>query len=511
MTPTPNVTPTPNAGLDPDIFESLIMRTSTLLLLASLALSGCASVPEYKIVREGDIALEVEVVDAEGKPILAAEVWRVVNPRLRKPLFADSAPPDISFDYLDRVTQRYKHIPEFAGPSRPNFFEALEDSISTGEAFNRVGPTDHRGHAREVMKFDGSRPDIVQIKVSALHYGYIPGQVKLLVKKGEAPPTQRIVLQRDPNIHVPTTQYLKDFSRIRYNSYGDSPDYKDNPETYRNELITAAQTAEAAGDFKSAARIYSWVPYVPTINNFDHSSSNTSVTGFGREDERSDRNVAILDKAYALDPENRYIRMKINLLRPPKDRAKRIAMLENLIKDDKDSLWPVVFHILKKEYFTNGNRDKAYSLLRWYKDFEPEDRFNQTDLYKMSLAKFVSLQEFQQDFLIAGDPNRKDKYGKLPIYYAVIAGRVDLYDWLLGNGVATPLPSHLTVQAVLSSNPQMVHRLLKTAPSITGINSTKSFFVESKLINDFRKSPSSNQGDLDEIESSIKAFQNQKN
>lgn len=458
------------------------MRTSTFLLLASLALSGCASVPEYKVVREGDIALEVEVVDAEGKPILAAEVWRVVNPRIRKPLFANSAPPDISFDYLDRVTQRYKDIPEFAGPGRPGFFEAIEHPISTGYAFARSGPTDHRGQVREVLTFDGSRPDLVQIKISALHYGYLPGQIKFQVKKGETSPIQRIVLRRDPNIQVPITQYLRDFARIRFNSYGGSPDYKDDPEAYRNELITVAQTAEAAGDFKSAARIYSWVPFIPTVTKFDSTTNGIRVSGFKREDEKSKRNIDILKKAQSLDSSSTYIQMKLTLLQPPQAPWEQVKVLERLVNSSRDTMWPSVFKLLENAYFVAGDREKAYHQFVWYRSYEPEDSRNQTDTYKSRRARYVSLSEFKQEYLIAGDPNKKDSFGQLPIYYAVREGRDDLYDWLLKNGVSTPLPLYMLVQAVSSRNPEMLRRILDTDPAITRINKISVFDQRIRVI-----------------------------
>lgn len=465
------------------------MRTSTLLLLASLALSGCASVPEYKVVREGDIALEVEVVDVEGKPILAAEVWRVVNPRLREPLSAKSARPDISFDYLDRVTQRYKDIPEFAGPGRPGFFEALERP--TGNAFARSGPTDHRGHAREVLKFDGARPDLVQIKISALHYGYLPGQIKFQVKKGETPPIQRIVLRRDPNIQVPITQYLRDFARIRYNSYGGSPDYKDDPEAYRNELITIAQTAAAAGDFKSAARIYSWIPFIPTVIKFDNTSNGIRVSGFERENETSNRNIEILKKAQSLDPSSTYIQMKLTLLQPPQAPREQVRVLEGLVNSNREAMWPSVFKLLENAYFVAGDREKAYQQLVWYRVYEPEDFRNQTSIYKSRRARYVSLSEFKQEYLIAGDPNKEDSFNTLPIYYAVQAGRVDLYDWLLKNGVATPLPGYVLIQAVFSKSPEMLRRILDTDPAITRINENDIFSARNR-VNDIIKEASTN-------------------
>ncbi len=270
----------------------------------------------------------------------------------------------------------------------------------------------------------------------------------------------------------------------------------------------AANAAEMAGDFKSAAQIYSWVPFIPTVTTFDHTAGDTRASGYTREKENSIRNLEVLAKASMLDPHNRYIQMKRLLLQPPKERNKQIKLMERLIEGGTDGLWPAVFKHLEDTYHAIGEQEKAYRQFLWYRGYEPEDRSNQTDIYKMRRTRYVSLDEFRQEYLISGDPNQKDEFKHLPVFYAVRAGRIDLYDWLLQNGAMPPSYSLLT-WAIVSKNPEMVRRILAPDSERAGFTPKWDISPQLKKIEEYRENPWIDPVVLNEMENIIRQRINQ--
>ncbi|MFZ6753266.1 hypothetical protein ACO0KY_07805 [Undibacterium sp. Dicai25W] len=466
---------------------SFLAVMSAVIAISTITISVYAATPEYLVVRERDAAIVIDVVDEQGHPVPFAEVWRVVTPRVRPGLFPSTQGPDLSLEYLDRVAGRYRDVPEFAGSFRPGFFPAHVDSIGSGRAFDTLTPTNEDGRTQEVLKYETVRPALIKAKYVALNFGFVPGFVSFDLHPGENTHSEKIVLKRDQSIKSPSAPYVYIFGRIRRDSDGNSDRYKDDPESYRNELIEAAKAAERAGDFTYAARIYSWVPYVPTVIKFENTTNGIRTAGFTREDERSQRNIDILNKAREIDPTSIYIQMKQLLLVPPQNNQERIKALEKLISKGKNQMWPGVFKALEAYYNAAGDKEHAYQMLKSYREFEPEDPVNQTDQYETRLTKYLSVKEFIQRHVAAGDPDQSDQYRHPPIYYAVRAGRVDIFDWLLEHGIKTPLPSYVLMQATLSRSPEMLRRVLGTDPAITGIKSTWNFAPQIFQLDEFIK------------------------
>lgn len=474
-----------------------------LCALCAAALAACVRTPDYKRVDPGDVGVVLKVVDEHGEPVFCASVWRVATPRLEK-LYYDEVKPQLSLGYVDRISRRYQYFPEFVNTYGPGEGAIPWWNSDSSSVLTVLTPTDKAGATRDVLKVQVQRPKIIRIRYAALKYGYIPGKVELEARAGERFMHAKIVLRRNPAVHPVDAPYIRTFDSVRYRSSLSGSGGPNDMAPYRKELIKAAEQAEAAGDRKSAARMYSWVPFIRTLRYSSDTSGRYAIYGYRALTERDAPNMAMLRKAAALDPSNRYVQMKLLLLDPPHRLEARAKALEHLIAGGTDDLWPRVFLHLEETYYQLGEKRKAHHWFVWFHNREPDDLANQTDRYKERLARYVSLDEFRQRFLIGGDVNKKDEFLAPPIYYAVRAGRVDLYDWLLAHGVKKPLPSYMINQSIDSQNPAMLRRLLNTGPAVTGITTDPHAYdnLESVLadITGVRKMTWSDVSALDEME-----------
>lgn len=195
--------------------------------------------------------------------------------------------------------------------------------------------------------------------------------------------------------------------------------------------------------------------------------------------------------------------MKLLLHSPPPNRSERIKQLEALVASWRDDLWPQIFVRLAEAYYAEGLKEKAYQEFLWFKAFEPDDYRNQTDFYKSRLARYVSLDEFKEKFIIDNDSNKIDEYKVEPIYYAARAGRVDIYNWLRNNGASKPLPAYVYNQAISSRRPEMVRQVLETLSDIfdTKINHRNQI----REINEMLEGSLGDREDLEEIRRMLEA------
>lgn len=466
-----------------------------------LVVGGCATPPEYKIARQHDIATRISVVDELGNPVFGAEIWRVATPPPGKICCTrDKNRPPLTQSYLERVAKRYGDVAEFARQSRPGFLEALPDSILWTE-FGYLDPSDEKGKSGEIIKYERGRTGLVSVKYAAMSYGYFPAFAQTVISEGERTVQLEIVLKRNLAITLPSAPYWTQYQEIRrkFESY----QWKEGEaEPARATLIAAAENAANAGDNKIAAHIFSWIPYLPTATYF----KDQTMSGYIREDETSDRNIGLLEKAAYLDPDNRYVRMKLLLLRPSSKRTERIKQLEALAAGGREDMWPQVFAVLEDQYYFSGQKKKSYQEFLWFKAFEPEYYRNQKDHYKRRLARHITLDEFRNDYLIGNDPNRPDEYGREPIYYAVTSGRVDFYDWLLINGVSSPPPGYWLTQAIYSRNPQMLRRILETPPQKIGGTGGSDFRSEKRSIDNLLKISLEDKESLEEMRRMLDEF-----
>lgn len=445
-------------------FSRLSSAWAVMAIALCPVVSSCSpSVPEYMIARADDVAASILVVDTQGHPLEGAQVWRVVVP---KPLqiCCPQQPTDqsISLAYLDRVALRYGRVAEFAQSWRPGFLTATED---LEPAIAYLVPSNAQGMTGEIIKYELGRPVSVTVKYLALAYGYTPASAQAVLTRDKNP-SLRIVLTRESAIELPAAPYWKKYLEVRRRFSGEYEEQ--DTEAARTELLAAAASAEAAGDVRIAARIYAWIPYLPTSIAIQQSGDEVRVSGYEREDETSPRNVAMLRRAMALDPNSRYLRMKLALLEPRADRSQRIRQLEDLESGGRDDLWPQVFLRLEDAYYAAGEKDKALQEFQWFKQWEPDARENQAEMYRERRVRYLSLGEFRKDYVSAGDV-RVSTIADDPIYYATQAGRVDLFDWLLANGAKRPLEYMVVVQSVQSKRPEMVRRMLELVGEIPGM------------------------------------------
>lgn len=435
---------------------SLIILWINFILLTSVA---CTSVPEYKVIREDDIPTKITVVDENGDGIKGVDVWRVANPSPKwNKTFMMEKTRQISLSYLKRIASRYKDVAEFATP--PGLFSPLENRLTPG--FSVLDVTDKYGETGEIIKYnryESERPDAVTVQYIALNYGYIPSIVQVNVYKGSTPTPLRITLHRNTEIELPTASYWMKFIDIR-TKFRRERRFSHDAEKARKELLALALKAEEAGNYIIAARIYCWIPYLPITKSINNSGGEAQISGYKREFENSERNITLLEKAMKLDPTNRYIKMKMLLLKPPLNQVDHIRALESLVKGGREDLWMMIYRRLEDAYYESGHKDKALKELYWFKKFAPDSWRNDARYFKVRKARYISLDEFKKDYLVNGDPNKKDIYGRKPIYYAIRSGQVMLFDWLVNNGLNKPLPNYALHQAEISKSPAMSQRVI---------------------------------------------------
>lgn len=442
----------------------LIIRVLSLSI-AFIACS-CSTVPEYKVARKHDILTTIMVVDESGRPIPSAEVWRIVVPPPQSyttysKRAGTSNPP---LDYMDYLVKRYRDVPEFASYRGSGFVNPLPNPLSK-KWFESLTPTNENGLTQEIIKYQTGRPSTVASTYAALNYGYIPAAIHKEIKKDESELKIKIVLKRDMTVTLPIASYWAKYEEVRWRVSGGN--WKSTEANIaREELIHAAEYAEKSGDNIAAARIYSWVPYIrPELyippKTYPKDSSGYSLIagpGYKREDERSTRNIELLKKAAALDPDNRYIQMKLFLLTPSANREQRIKVLEELINERKDDVWPEIFIELEELYYSVGLKQKSYQQFLEFKTLDPFDFRNQTDVYKARLIKHITVDEFVKEYILGNDPNKEDEYRHAPIFYAIKSGRVDIFEWLSNKNVK--LPNNSMHLAIDSGNPEMVRKVL---------------------------------------------------
>jgi hypothetical protein len=410
----------------------------------------------------------VSVVDEAGKPAPFVEVWRLLTPIPTAPASWTRRPRyELPLAYLDRALERFKAVPEFAGPTAMGgtVLGALADPILTGGQFACLDPADERGATSETIEVDAGLKGKLVIRYAALGLGYLPTRVERSLDPSDRHLSVKLVVRLDAASPWPSA-WAHAFGRLRLEATMGSPSFRGEArmEACREEMLALAAKAEAAGEKAVAARIYAWIPLIPTRMDFDRvSPSGTRTRGYTREDELSERNLALLKKACALDPDNRCLRMKHLLFFPPAEAAERARQMEALLAGG-DDLWPLFYVVLEDLYWRLGRDEEAKRVFERYERSDPLDPQNWPEHRRRREVRYLSLDAFHEGYLVEGDVNRADVYNTTPMLYAVRAGRVDLFDWLLAHGAKTPLAAEVGVQSLLSYRPAMVRRLLELDP-----------------------------------------------
>jgi hypothetical protein len=455
-----------------------------------IALSGCAdtltstsnfntkmqtqSREQQRFTTGLSIPFKVRVVDEAGTPVSDVDVWSLAVPG-----WADSKlghDESSEFAYLDTITQAYRDYPEFTGVRQLIYSKVFTDD------FRQWPTTEKDGSTEGVFAFDGAaKPsDVLHVKLSALKYGYSPAQDSMDLRKGDRPVAKTLVLHRDMAIRIPDAPYAQAISRVHYDishqqskglvTFAEIAEEERQAEAARDGLIHAAQDAEAAGDGVFAARIYSWVHLVPVNAVTESTTADTRVQGYSREQESSPRNVALLHKAQALDPANRYVQMELLMQTPPTDASVYHSQTEILLRGGRADIWPNLMLQMERTYYLAHDLDDSRELFSWFRDNEPLDDRNHGNIFKMRLARYVSIKEFQKQFIIDGDVNKRDEHYSEPVLYVLNAGREDLLDWLMSHGQKTPLPGYTWCQMEVSRNPSLVTRIVQMPAATSGMD-----------------------------------------
>lgn len=143
----------------------------------------------------------------------------------------------------------------------------------------------------------------------------------------------------------------------------------------RDQLEQTAQQAIAAGDKKAAARIYSRMRYLPSLNIV-----NGQIAGYSQADPTSAQARHALDLAYQLDPKNLYVWMHTYGRRavfPPnasrEDRIRvNLPLLEKMIAANGEKIWPLYYSVRASSYASLGDFTTARRLYLEAKKMEPK-------------------------------------------------------------------------------------------------------------------------------------------
>jgi hypothetical protein len=469
------------------LFGTLIIgsHASSAIAISAVATSP-RPVPAYSEEKwPGDITVDVVVTDDAGQPVPYAEVWRLlIDPsnRREKQIYAE---PDVSLAHFQRLVGRYKDVAEFVRGDRSDALPGWRAGV------NIVNLADAQGRTREYMEIRGanSRTCSVQVTYAALAYGYFP--VTRTADVG--PEINRIqigmALRRDPAIDI-SSPLLRRANAVRFETMG-----RERTERYpqmtlkfprsissqlrdvakedeqrgklRANLIQVTEQSVGKGHDSVASRVYCLAYQIPSTQVFSRESGSTQVSGYKAEEPDSERRLAMLRRAIEIDPKNRYARMKLLMLSPPRDRRQRIEQRDELLSGPRESYWPWFYMNQEEDLCIAGEYERSRELFEWFLKLEPDDQHNQGILLKRRRVCHLTLDEFENEIVKSG-PNDKDEYKKLPIEYAAMAGRRDFVEWLLSHGVNTPLYDILH-GARFSRNPTFAEYVLSLDPSVSGI------------------------------------------
>lgn len=316
------------------------------------------------------IDVSVTVQNESGKPIPYATVWRAIEFDGKHVKDSDKS-RHLSVDDLWRVTLRYGALHDIVSqvgdkplaslwvPVMANgdgvFHEALDYAEATGGE-NRF-----------------ARPASLTFGYTFMKHGYLPGRLVFTATKSQRRVEASVTLKRNPVEATATRPYLENFARLRY-ELSDARRNAVLTEENRQRLVAlqeqmeeTAQQALAAGDKAAAARIYSRMRYMPSLQVVDG-----RIAGWDQGDAASRQARRAMERAYELDPDNLFVwiqtyqRRRALLPNPTTEERISAALreVELLIAAKGEAVWPQCFLDQAAGHALLGHYETAYRLYR---------------------------------------------------------------------------------------------------------------------------------------------------
>jgi hypothetical protein len=315
------------------------------------------------------IDVSVRIQDESGKPIPYVAVWRAIEFD-KKHIKDDRGSGYLSVDDLWRVTQHYGELHDIICQVGDKPVAGLwVSTMANGDGVFHEA----LNYAEALGEETQPRPASLTFGYTFMKRGYLPGRVVFTTPKNSRRVEATVTLKRNPGEALETQAYLETFARLRY----ELSDIQRNTlltEENRRRLVAlaeqmeqAAQQAQAAGDKAAAARIYSRMRYLPSLQVVDG-----RITGWNQGDPASRQARRAMEKAYELDPDNLYVWIQTyqrrRALLPNPTTEERIAAtlreVELLIAAKGDAVWPQCFLDQAAAHALLGHFETAYRLYR---------------------------------------------------------------------------------------------------------------------------------------------------
>jgi hypothetical protein len=343
-----------------------VMLISSLIMTSQESLGGIMS---------DDITVRLQVQDEAGQPVAYASVWRIYEPispkSTRVPI-----PVEKLLDVASRYFDSYEMVHSFWKP-----IDGLRVLVMT----------DERGQTKDNLRFKEDlamvRPDRFKLAYVVFRRGYKPAEILFTAGRQDSRLVEQVTLERDgarPTVEPPYMrsydQLLRELSDTARNEH-----YRGGSgriDEIREKLTRTAEEALHAGDRHTAARIYARMETMPEVVTF-----NGRPAGFAQVNIESPRSRAAIQRAYEIEPDDVYIRMrrlwtegadlisKTSAPEPTQQDKERLApyveRCEQLIQDHGSAVWPGFRASLVYDHLRLDDIDGAYKHLNWLQTNEP--------------------------------------------------------------------------------------------------------------------------------------------
>lgn len=329
---------------------------------------GWVSSPLQAGFMDDTISVMIRVQDESGKPIPFVTVWNAIEYD-RQHVSDNGFYQSLQISDLWRVTERYGALHDVIARYGDKPVNTIRIPVlADAEGIFRE-PLDYQEATGKGNHY--ARPDSMRFGYTFMKRGYFPGKVDFTLSKNENRVEATVTLKRNPDESLETEPYMQAFARLRYElsdtrkNTSMTPDNQQRMMGLQERMEETAQQALAAGDKQAAARIYSRMRYMPSLNIIDG-----RIAGWNQGDANSEQAKRALDKAYELDPDNLYVWMQTYLRRmklpPNPTREQRAAAalqeVEKLIAAKGNAVWPRYFENRAGGYALLGDYTKAYRL-----------------------------------------------------------------------------------------------------------------------------------------------------
>ncbi len=341
------------------------------ILLAML----CSSPTDVSARRQAPmVVINLTITDDHGEPVPYVTVGSSWTPFGRR---STALVPEDGWRVFQRYPETWEYCNEYVAPL-PSLMFGM--SNASGAAIEKINEDDFG---------DAPVPDTLTVAYVIYRRGYEPARETTVIKKGDRRVDLNVVLKRAPDYEPNEKPYVRTLYEVRYeisDSRANAEMSKKNQrrlEKLRKRLEEAAQQAIDAIDGPAAARILYWVAHMPEVLEMDG-----KIYGYAQTNIKSPRNIAALQKAAELDPENHHLQsmwlVQLNdivMHQRYETREEWIAekwrWLDQALRLDKRAhgkLWPEFYSDIAHSYGFLRDYESNYKALLWLQQYEPKFR-----------------------------------------------------------------------------------------------------------------------------------------